>query len=60
MGAFLTISSSGEISTGMDLMKMAKFLSKISEKNPNAVLNMSDTMIILSKGFGKGASEHHF
>lgn len=38
----------------MDLMKMAKFLSKISEKNPDAVLNMSDTMIILSKGFGQG------
>lgn len=54
MGSYLTISSSGGISTGMDLMKMAKFLGKISEKNPNAVMNMSDTMIILSKGFGEG------
>lgn len=54
MGAFLTLSPSGEISTGMDLMKMAKFLSKISKANPDAVLNMSDTMVILSKGFGEG------
>lgn len=54
MGSFLTISPSGGISTGMDLMKMAKFLTKISEKNPDAVMNMSDTMVILSKGFGEG------
>lgn len=54
MGAFLTLSPSGEISTGMDLMKMAKFLNKISQTNPDAVLNMSDTMVILSKGFGQG------
>ena len=54
MGAFLTLSASGEISSGMDLMKMAQFLSKISKANPDAVLNMSDTMVILSKGFGQG------
>ena len=54
MGAFLTISETGEISTGMDLMQMATFLKKISKDNPDAVLNMSDAMVTLSKGLGVG------
>lgn len=54
MGDFLTLSSSGEVSQGMDLMKMAKFLSQLAEDKPDAVMNVRDTMVVVNKGFGEG------
>lgn len=52
MAAFLTVSSSADVTNGVAINDMVKCLKLIDERKSGAVLNMTDTTLIVKKGYG--------